>query len=142
MRRKSSRHRKTALPSAAATRPTPKKSGAEDTRWQVFRRGDPLIDPETKETLGYVATYLGEAELVKRGNISTIAITKATQEIYRGDKLLPMPKDEPVFAYVPHAPQAAVQGRVVSTYGGFGRPGPFQSLHSPAALVTASKSGT
>ena len=41
--------------------------------------------------LGYVATYLGEAELVKRGKISTVAITKATQEIYRGDKLLPMP---------------------------------------------------
>jgi hypothetical protein len=101
------------------------KVGQQDTRWQVFRRGDPLIDPETKETLGYVATYLGEAELVKRGKISTIAITKATQEIYRGDKLLPMPKDEPVFAYVPHAPQAAVQGRVVSTYGGLWETGPL-----------------
>ena len=36
------------------------KVGQQDTRWQVFRRGDPLIDPETKETLGYVATIWGK----------------------------------------------------------------------------------
>jgi LysM domain-containing protein len=101
------------------------KLAPEDSRWQIFRRGDPLIDPETKETLGYVAIYLGEAALVRRGDISTIAITRATQEIYRGDKLLPVPKDHPVFSYVPHAPQAAVQGRIVSTYGGLWETGPL-----------------
>jgi hypothetical protein len=27
----------------------------EDTQWQIFRRGDPLIDPENDAILGYVA---------------------------------------------------------------------------------------
>src|SRR6185436_16501391 len=33
--------------------------------WQIFRRGDPLIDPDSGELLGYEAVYLGEARVVK-----------------------------------------------------------------------------
>ncbi len=40
--------------------------------WQIFRRGDPLIDPETSETLGYEAIYLGEARAVKFAEESTL----------------------------------------------------------------------
>jgi hypothetical protein len=103
-----------------------------DTRWQIFRRGDPLIDPDSKQTLGYVAIYAGEAELVKSDTISTIQITKAAQEILRGDRLVPLNKEVPVFAYVPHAPQTPVTGRVVSTYGGLWETGPL-------AIVALSK---
>ncbi len=97
----------------------------EDTQWQIYRRGDPLVDPETKALLGYVAIYLGEARLVERGEISTIEITKAAQEIYRGDRLLPISKAPPVFSYIPHAPQTAIRGRVVSTYAGLWETGPL-----------------
>jgi LysM repeat protein len=104
----------------------------EETRWQLFRRGDPLIDPETKERLGYVAIYLGEAELRRRGELSTIQITKTALEVYRGDRLVPIPRQSPVFAYVPHAPQNAVRGRIISTYGGLWETGPL-------AIVSLSK---
>src|SRR5262245_4795647 len=33
--------------------------------WQIFRRGDPLVDPETREMLGYEAIYLGDARVEK-----------------------------------------------------------------------------
>ena len=102
-----------------------------DTRWLIYRRGDRLIDPDTQETLGYVAIYAGEAELVKSGEISTIKIVKATQEVLRGDKLLPM-KETPMFSYVPHAPKGAVSGRVILTYGGLQETGPL-------AIVALSK---
>jgi hypothetical protein len=98
---------------------------SRETRWQLFRRGDPLIEPETKQLLGYIGIYLGEAELRRRGELSTIEVTKAVQEIYRGDKLLAIPAESPVFAYVPHAPQSKVQGRIVSTYGGLWETGPL-----------------
>jgi hypothetical protein len=103
-----------------------------DTRWQIFRRGDPLRDPASGEQLGYTGIYLGEAELRRRGDLSTIEVTKATQEIYRGDRLLALPAEKPVFAYVPHAPQQPVEGRVVSTYGGLWETGPL-------AIVVLSK---
>jgi hypothetical protein len=57
--------------------------------------------------------------------LSTIEITKATQEIFRGDKLVPIPPESPVFAYVPHAPGKRIQGRVISTYGGLQETGPL-----------------
>jgi hypothetical protein len=97
----------------------------EDTHWQIFRRGDPLVDPETKTLLGYVAVYLGEARLLARGEISTIEITRSAQEIYRGDRLMPISKERPIFSYIPHAPQAPVRGRVISTYGGLWETGPL-----------------
>jgi hypothetical protein len=106
------------------------KSG--ESRWQIFRRGDALVDPDTGETLGYTAVYLGESELRRAGPVSTIAITKATQEIYRGDKLRPVPRETPVFAYVPHSSQNPVRGRILSTYGGLRETGPL-------AIVAVSK---
>ncbi|MDB5867171.1 MAG: hypothetical protein JWO70_4977 [Betaproteobacteria bacterium] len=107
-------------------------AGSKVSRFQIFRRGDPLIDPETKQKLGYVAIYVGEAEITRPGEITTIEITKVAQEVYRGDRLLPIPPDKPMFGYVPHAPQAKVQGRVVSTYGGLWETGPL-------AIVALSK---
>jgi hypothetical protein len=103
-----------------------------DTRWQLFRRGDPLVDPDTGQTLGFTAVYLGEAELRRAGPVSTIEITKAAQEIYRGDKLRPVPRETPIFAYMPRAPQNPIRGRVVSTYGGLWEAGPL-------AIVAISK---
>jgi len=107
-------------------------NGSTETRWQIYRRGDPLVDPDTNQLLGYIGIYLGEAELRRRGPVSTIEVTRAPQEIYRGDKLVPIPKDPPIFAYVPHAPQNRVQGRVISTYGGLWETGPL-------AIVALSK---
>ena len=101
-------------------------------RWNLVRRGDPLIDPETGNTLGYLGIYLGEARVVRHGDVSTIEIVKAVEEIYRDDRLLPAIKEEPVFSYVPHAPQTQVRARIVSAY-----PNLFET--GPRAVVALSK---
>src|SRR5688572_13085871 len=92
--------------------------------FHLFRRGDALIDPETNELLGYQAIHLGEARVLKYAPQSTIQITKSSQEIYTGDRLLPAAKDQPVFSYVPRAPARPVRARIVSTYGNLGETGP------------------
>jgi len=102
------------------------------TIWQVFRRGDPLIDPDTGEVLGYVATYLGEARVLKFAEQSTVTITRSAQEIYAGDRLLPASKQQPTFSYVPRAPGTSVRGRIISTYSGLWETG-------PAGIVALSK---
>jgi len=96
-----------------------------DQVWQVFRRSDPLVDPDSGETLGYLAIYLGEARLRKFGDPSTIEITKSPQEIYVGDRLLPSTKQVPTFSYVPRAPWRPVRGRIMTTYGNLGETGPL-----------------
>ena len=104
----------------------------QGTSWQVYRRGDPLKDPETQETLGYEAIYLGEARVRTFAEESTVEIVKAVQEIYVDDRLVPAAREKPIFGYVPHAPQKPVRGRIVSTYGSLGEVGPM-------AIVTLSK---
>lgn len=105
--------------------------------WQVFRRGDALVDPESNETLGYQAIYLGEAQVIRRGDPATIEISKSTQEIYAGDRLLPAAKEIPTFSYVPRAPWRPVRGRIMSTYGNLGETGPTGIV----ALSKGSKDG-
>jgi hypothetical protein len=87
---------------------------AQGESWHVYRRGDKLVDPDTGTTLGYLGLYLGDAVVRQFGEISRIEITKSTQEIYTGDRLVAVRKEAPVFAYVPRAPNDKVQGRVMS----------------------------
>jgi len=101
-------------------------------QWQIFRRGDPLVDPENNQILGYEATYLGEAQVRQHGNVATIEIVRSVQEIFRDDRLLPLGKQTPVFAYVPQPPKTPVKGRIISAYGGLQETGPL-------SIVTLSK---
>ncbi|MCE3001031.1 MAG: LysM peptidoglycan-binding domain-containing protein [Betaproteobacteria bacterium] len=105
--------------------------------WQIFRRGDPLIDPETREVLGFEATYLGDARVMRHGEVAEISIIRSSQEIYRDDRLVPLGKQLPVFAYMPHPPQVPVKGRIISAYGSLQETGPL----SIVALSKGSRDG-
>jgi hypothetical protein len=91
--------------------------------WQVFRSGKPFIDPDTKETLGYEAIYLGEARVAAFGETSTIEIVKAVAEINRGDRLVRLNEAE-LANFVPHAPDKSIHGRILTVYAGVAEAGP------------------
>jgi len=85
--------------------------------WHVFRAGSALVDPDTNETLGYEAIFLGEARVTRYGDVSTIEIVKSLLEIYAGDHLLPAPATVPFGNYVPRAPENKIDARIISAYG-------------------------
>ena len=91
-------------------------SSKEDT-WYVYRKGNPLVDPESNQTLGYEAIYLGTARLVQGGDPATVQVSTAVQEIGAGDKLIAAGLPRPV-SYAPHAPAKDVSGSIMSIYGG------------------------
>jgi hypothetical protein len=97
-------------------------SGAKDSVWYVYRRGVPLVDPDTKQTLGYVATHLGSARLTRTDEPATLEIIAATQEISVGDKLIAAGRPQPV-DYAPRAPGKPVHGRIITIYGSPGQLG-------------------
>lgn len=105
--------------------------------WQIFRRGDALIDPENNELLGYEAIYLGDARVRQHGEVATIDIVRSVQEIYQDDRLVALGKQTPIFAYVPHSPLVKVKGRIITAYGGLQETGPL----SIVALSRGSKDG-
>lgn len=92
----------------------PKDKGAD---WQIYRVGKTLFDPDTQEILGYEAIYLGQARVIKFDEASPIEITKSSQEISTGDRLVVA---SPLSGanYVPHAPEKEIKVRVISAYGG------------------------
>lgn len=96
--------------------------------WQVFRAPKALVDPDTKEVLGYEARYVGSAERKQDGesrpgaetgglNVpSTFTITSNKEDVAIGDRLAPSTVRD--FApFVPHSPAGQVNGKVVSLYG-------------------------
>ena len=92
-------------------------------KWQVYRNGKPLLDPEDpNKILGYEAFYLGTATQLKPGQPATFELLSTSQEVGRGDRLVPAARP-PLVAYVPHKPDTSIDGRLVSVYGGVGSAG-------------------
>ncbi len=89
----------------------------KETFWQIYRPGKSLVDPDTKEVLGIEAVYLGNAEVTKFADVSTIAITRSVEEITPGDRLV-LPSGETTNNYLPRAPATNIVARVISIYGG------------------------
>jgi LysM domain len=90
--------------------------------WEVYRPGKMLIDPDTQEVLGQEVIYLGEATVEKFDNVSTLQITKAVQEIKKGDRLV-LPSGETPSNYLPRAPESQIAASVISIYGGVSQAG-------------------
>ena len=100
--------------------------------YRVLRNATPLKDPVTGEVLGFEAQYSGRVLLVRGESAqtttsadgkavqevipATIDIVAAREEIRVGDRLLPEPALT-LRSYVPRAPSAAMEARVVSVYG-------------------------
>lgn len=90
--------------------------------WQIYRPGKTLTDPDTKETLGIEAIYLGRAEATDFANVSTVSISESLQEMNAGDRLI-LPSGDAVSNYLPHAPTSNIAARVISVYGGVSQAG-------------------
>lgn len=110
--------------------------GARDFR--IFREARPMLDPLTRELLGYEGQYVGTAELLRSGGTAptadgngqdivpaTFTIKTIRQEANIGDRLWRAPAMDWT-AFVPHSPATALDGRIVSIYGGALRAGQSQ----------------
>lgn len=96
--------------------------------FRIFRTARPLIDPATREVLGYEAPYVGTAELTRLGEDrtdadgkvdivpATMTIRQVKQEVGIGDRLAPAPARN-LERYVPHAPDKDLTGQIAAVYG-------------------------
>ena len=100
--------------------------GARDFR--LFREPRPMLDPDTREVLGYEGRFVGTAEAVRPGEErmgtngkleivpATFVISSTRLEAGVGDRLSPTPQRD-LSAFMPHAPSGPVTGSIVSVYG-------------------------
>ena len=106
----------------------------KDGTWYVYRRGDPLVDPDTNQTLAYEAVYLGTAQLKRPGEPATVVLTSAVQEVLTGDKLVAAAAVQPL-NYAPHAPSVFLKGRVMTIHGSPGKVGEA----GPQSIITINR---
>lgn len=90
--------------------------------WAIYREGEPVKDPENGEVLGTEAHYLGEAKMLRPGQPATLTVTQAREEIAVKDKLIAL-EDELSPAFVPHAPEASIQGQIARISEGINETG-------------------
>lgn len=93
--------------------------------YHVFRPARPLYDPDDenrKNPIAYEAFYLGVARVAKGGEVTTLRVEESKQEIGVGDRLVPITV-QPLVNYVPHRPERALNGRIISIYGGVDQAG-------------------
>jgi hypothetical protein len=109
-------------------------AGSAEESWYVYRRGNPLVDPDTNQTLAYEAIYLGTARVTRPGDPATVVLTSAVQEVGAGDKLVAATVAQPI-NYAPHSPATFLKGRVMSIYGGLGKVGEA----GPLSVITINR---
>jgi hypothetical protein len=97
---------------------------ARNKIWQIFRPGAALLDPDTKETLGHEAVFLGTARMTAEGVPSSFLILNSRMEVVRDDRLLAAPRQD-VMNYIPHPPAKMITGKVLGIYAGVNFGGPL-----------------
>jgi hypothetical protein len=107
---------------------------SKDDTWYLYRKGGALVDPDTNQTLGYEAIYLGTAQVTRPGEPSTFVVSTAVREIGTGDKLVSAGKPL-AMNYAPHAPTKQIKGRVMGLYGGVSKTGEA----GPHSIVTINR---
>jgi hypothetical protein len=107
--------------------------------WRLFRQATPLVDPTTKEVLGYEARFVGTAAYVREGSSAVVADAKGIETIFGpsttrlpvpatfeilsvkeevgvGDRLATVPSRD-FSNFTPRAPSQPTSGQIVQVYG-------------------------
>lgn len=90
----------------------------DGVRYQVVRRGDEYVDPETGETLGIEAMEVGQGVIRQYGDPSLLFLEATVQETMRGDRLVPVSDVEYNTNFLPSPPDVPVEGQIIDVVNG------------------------
>ncbi len=93
------------------------KIGNVNQGYSVVHIGDPLIDPDDGSTVGFEGIFVGEGSITRAGDPATLRLTQSQREALTGDRLLEQDFDIPL-QFIPRAPDADVDGRIIHVVGG------------------------
>ncbi|MFL0811228.1 MAG: LysM peptidoglycan-binding domain-containing protein [Agarilytica sp.] len=92
----------------------------------VYRKGEIFVDPVSREKLGVQALDIGSGEIVAiDGDISTMAVSRTTEEMRAGDRLLRHEERTVDSTFYPSPPNANIEGVILAVEGGLSQVGKF-----------------
>lgn len=93
--------------------------GDSITAYGVYRKGEAVIDPVTRELLGVHAQGVGNVNVVTVANdIATLNVARSYEEIRPGDRLLPSDNEVLTAIFEPSAPDADISGLIIGVEKG------------------------
>ncbi len=97
---------------------------AELTNYGVFRKGDILKDPITREVLGIHALSIGAVSVRDiKGDVATLSVIRSNEEIRLGDRLLHSEDRAVDSTFYPSAPDRDVEGLILAVESGVSQVG-------------------
>ena len=90
-------------------------------RYNVYRPGEALRDPDTNEILGYEAIFAGKAAVRQLGDPVRLRLTESSREILRGDRLMSADRQVTRGAYIPRIPEQEVNARIIKLFDAISR---------------------
>ncbi len=95
------------------------------TVYNVIDKGAKLIDPDTKDVLGYQGIYVGQGRVDRTGDPATVHLLDTEREAVAGNYLVEEEDATPT-NFLPHAPARDVDGRIISVLSGVSLIGQYQ----------------
>jgi hypothetical protein len=99
--------------------------GGQGEVYNIVHVGDPLVDPDDDNVLGYEGIFVGQGRIARTGDPSTLLLTETAREALNGDRLLPeeslLPQN-----YYPRSPGSPVDGSIISVLDGVSLIGQYQ----------------
>lgn len=90
----------------------------------IYRKGQIYKDPQTGEVLGVEATDIGSGRMrALDESVATLALTRSTQEVRIGDRLLEDEERTIESTFYPSAPDVDVDGEIIAVEGGVNQVG-------------------
>ena len=93
--------------------------------YQVVRRDRMLVDPVTREELGVATIPIGEAEILRGGEIATAMIHDGQREALRGDRLIGF-DDDPDLLFDISSPPPGLEGQLIMLFDAISQIGRYQ----------------
>jgi len=94
--------------------------------YQLVRRDRMLVDPVTREELGVATIPIGEAEILRGGEIATALISDGRREALRGDRLIGF-DDDPDLLFDISNPPPGLEGQVIMLFDAISQIGRYQA---------------
>ncbi len=116
---------------------------AEDyARQNIYRPAKEYIDPVTQEHLGYELFKIGDAVVdSKKGDIITLDLRKTREEVSALDRVYPSQKEAIQSVFYPSAPEADIDGRILSVLRGVRQAGQYDVVAINQGLREGLKPG-
>ena len=87
------------------------------TGYSVVNVGDPLVDPDDNNVVGYEGIFVGEGQINRGGDPATLNLIKTQREALEGDRLVDQEFDIPL-QFIPRAPEEDISGSIIHVSGG------------------------